>query len=175
MDSSTEKNSTGAGCEFQQNLEILRQIDFFAGLPMETLKVFAYLCTRESFVADDYLYSQGDDDGQAFYIMSGRLDLSHDNDGQSQDIRHCEPGEFIGGLSLLAPVQRLFSLKAGQDTECLVLTREKFVKAIAQFPELTPRIFRSIAERIRSWDQQICFALSEKGLSLEGTAGISAL
>ena len=175
MDSSTGKNSSDAGSEFQQNLEILRQIDFFAGLPMETLKVFAYLCTRESFASDDYLYDMGDDDGQACYILSGRLDLIHEINGQSQTIRQCETGEFIGGLSLLAPVQRLFSLKAGQDTECLVLTREKFAKAIEQFPELTPRIFRSIADSIRSWDQQILFALSEKGLSLEGTAGISAI
>jgi len=175
MDSSAEKNSSDTTCEFQQNLEMLRQIDFFAGLPMETLKVFAYLCARESFTTGDHLYHQDDDDGQAFYILSGQLCLMHAVDGQEQSIRSYDAGVFIGGLSLLGSNQRLFSLKACQDSECLVLNREKFVKAIAQFPDLIPKIFKSVVDSIRSWDQQILFEMSEKGLSLEGAAGISAL
>jgi CRP/FNR family cyclic AMP-dependent transcriptional regulator len=175
MDSSAEKNSSDAACEFQQNLEILRQIDFFAGLPMETLKVFAYLCARESFATEDYLYREDDDDGQAFYILSGQLCLIHEVDGRELSIQIYDAGVFIGGLSLLGSTRRLFSLKAGQDTECLVLTREKFTKAIAQFPDLIPKIFKAVVDSIRSWDQQLLFEMAEKGLSLEGTAGISAL
>jgi CRP-like cAMP-binding protein len=175
MDSSAEKNSSDPACEFQQNLEILRQIDFFAGLPMETLKVFAYLCARESFAAEDYLYREDDDDGQAFYILSGQLSLIHEVDGREVSIRNYEAGEFIGGLSLLGSTRRLFSLKAGQDTECLLLTREKFTKAITQFPDLIPKIFKSVVDSIRSWDQQLLFEMAEKGLSLESAVGISAL
>jgi CRP-like cAMP-binding protein len=175
MDSSTGKNSDGAACEFQQNLEILRQIEFFAGLPMETLKVFAYLCARESFAPGDYLFSEDDDDGQAFYILSGQLALIHEADGREETIREYAPGEFIGGISLLAPLRSLFALKAGQETECLVLSREKFAKAIEQFPELIPKILKSVADSIRSWDQQRLFEMTEKGLSLEGTVGISAI
>jgi CRP-like cAMP-binding protein len=175
MDSSAGKNNSGPTCEFQQNLEILRQIDFFAGLPMETLKVFAYLCARESFATGDHLYRQDDDDGQAFYILSGQLCLIHEEDGREQPIRSYDPGVFIGGLSLLGSNQRLFSLKACQDSECLVLNREKFAKAIAQFPDLIPKIFKAVVDNIRSWDQELLFEMSEKGLSLEGVAGISAL
>jgi CRP/FNR family transcriptional regulator, cyclic AMP receptor protein len=175
MDSSTEKNSAGGTCEFQQNLEILRQIEFFAGLPMETLKVFAYLCARESFSAQDYLYSKDDDDGQAFYVLSGRLVLVHHTDDGEETIREYRPGDFIGGLSLLAPMRRIFALKAGQATDCLVLSREKFAKAIGQFPDLIPRVFKSVADSIRDWDQQRLFEMTEKGLSLEGMVGISAI
>lgn len=175
MDSSAEKNNSGTTCEFQQNLEILRQIDFFAGLPMETLKVFAYLCARESFATGEHLYRQDDDDGQAFFILSGQLCLVHEEDGREQPISSYDPGVFIGGMSLLASTRRLFSLKACQDSECLVLNREKFAKAIEQFPDLIPKIFKSVVDSIRSWDQQLLFAMSEKGLSLEGAAGISAL
>ena len=175
MDSSTGKNSAGGTCEFQQNLEILRQTQFFAGLPMETLKVFAYLCTRESFAAQDCLYDKDDDDGQAFYILSGQLVLVHDTDGGEAVIRDFGPGDFIGGLALLAPMRRLFALKAGQATDCLVLSREKFAKAIGQFPELIPRVFKSMADSIRDWDQQRLFEATEKGLSLKDMVGISAI
>jgi CRP-like cAMP-binding protein len=142
---------------------------------METLKVFAYLCTRESFAPQDFLYSKDDDDGQAFYILSGGLVLVHDGDQGEEAIWEYRPGDFIGGLSLLAPMRRLFALKAGQETSCLVLSREKFAKAIEQFPELIPRIFKSVADSIRDWDQQRLFEMTEKGLSLEGMVGISTI
>ena len=142
---------------------------------METLKVFAYLCGRESFTSGEFVYREDEDDGQAVYILNGQLHLVHEGDGGDQTIQTYDAGEFIGGLSLLAPGRRLFSLKAGQDTACLVLNREKFTKAIEQFPDLVPRIFRSVVDSIRRWDRQILFAFSEKGLSLEGTAGISAM
>lgn len=175
MDSSTEKNDGGSTCEFTQNLEMLRQIEFFAGLPMETLKVFAYLVVREGFAAGDYLYAQEDEDGHAFFILEGELELMRDMDGQELTIGRFVAGDFLGGLSLLSPMRHLFSLKARQDTECLILSREKFTKAIAQFPDLIPRIFRSVAESIRDWDRQRLFEMHEKGLSLEGTVGISAI
>lgn len=175
MDSSTEKNSAGAICEFTQNLEILRQIEFFAGLPMETLKVFAYLLEREAFNAGDYLYHQDDEEGRAFYILKGGLCLVRHIDGQEQMVRHLDEGEFIGGLSLLSPMRHLYSLKAERDTVCLVLTREKFSRAIAQFPELVPRIFKSVADSIRNWDRQRLFEITEKGLILEDMVGISAI
>ena len=50
-----------------------------------------------------------------------------------------------------------------------------FAKAIEQFPELIPKIFKSVVDRIRSWDQDRLFEMTEKGLSLEGATGISAL
>ena len=56
-----------------------------------------------------------------------------------------------------------------------MLSREKFAKAIEQFPVLIPRVFKSVADSIRDWDQQRLFEMTEKGLSLEGTVGISAI
>ena len=47
--SSLDENSLSPSSEYQENLDILRQTYFFSGLPLESLKVFAYLCTREKF------------------------------------------------------------------------------------------------------------------------------
>jgi CRP-like cAMP-binding protein len=63
-------------------------------------------------------------------------------------------GEFIGGLTLLGEVRRLFSLKAVEDTVCLVLEREKFSKAMEQFPIIMPRIFKAVAKNIDSWEER---------------------
>jgi CRP-like cAMP-binding protein len=175
MNSSAADNSTGAGCEFQENLEILRQIDFFAGLPIETLKIFAYLCARENFQSNDYLFTQGEEDGQAFYLISGTAVLVYADGDVVTEVREFGPGEFLGSLALLGSMPRLFGLKVVEPVECLVLNREKFTKAIEQFPELMPRLLKSMVVGIRSWEKSSMRAMAANEISLKGMAGISVL
>ncbi|MCK4984631.1 MAG: cyclic nucleotide-binding domain-containing protein, partial [Desulfobacterales bacterium] len=109
---SSEKNRSGPSSELQENLEILRETYFFSGLPLETLKVFAYLCTRVKFKQGEYIFRQNEDDGRAFYIISGKARLERADNSTTKEIRDCRTGEFLGGLTLLGEVRRLFSLKA---------------------------------------------------------------
>ena len=132
-----EKNNSAPSSEFQENLELLRQIYFFSGLPLETLKVFAYLCSREKFKQDEYIFSQDEDDGRAFYIINGQAQLERRNNGETTGVREYTTGEFIGGLTLLGETKRLFSLKSTTDTTCLVLSREKFSKTMEHVPHVT--------------------------------------
>ena len=125
---SSGKNETNPSSELEQNLEILRQTYFFSVLPLETLKIFAYLCSRENFMQGEYILRQNEDDGQAFYIISGKAALEREDNSNVKEIRECHSGEFLGGLTLLGEARRLFSLKALEDTICLVLVREKFSK-----------------------------------------------
>ena len=78
---SSERNDANPSSELEDNLEILRQTYFFSGLPLETLKVFAYLCTREKFKKDEYIFNQYEEDGRAFYIISGRAILERQDNG----------------------------------------------------------------------------------------------
>ena len=151
---SSEKNRNDPSSELEENLEILRGIYFFSGLPLETLKVFAYLCTRVKFKQGEYIFRQNEDDGRAFYIISGKAILERTDNSTAKEIRDCNAGEFLGGLALLGETRRLFSLKAVQDTICLVLSREKFSKAIEQFPDTMPRIFKAVAKNIDAWEER---------------------
>lgn len=155
-----EKNNTAPSSEFQENLELLRQIYFFSGLPLETLKVFAYLCSREKFKQDEYIFSQDEDDGQAFYIISGLAQLERRDNGETIEVREYKTGDFIGGLTLLGEAKRLFSLKSATETTCLVLNREKFSKTMEQFPALLVKIFNAVAKGIDTWEERF---LSSRG------------
>jgi CRP/FNR family cyclic AMP-dependent transcriptional regulator len=151
---SSGKNEANPSSELEQNLEILRQTYFFSGLPLETLKIFAYLCAREKFKQGEYIFRQNEDDGQAFYIISGKGMLEREDKSSVKEIRECHSGEFLGGLTLLGEARRLFSLRAVQDTTCLVLAREKFSKTREQFPDIMPRIFKEVAKNIDAWEER---------------------
>ena len=157
-----EKNNSAPASEFQENLEILRQTYFFSGLPLETLKIFAYLCTREKFRQGEYIFRQDEDDGQAFYIIDGQARLERADKGETMEIRDCVTGEFLGGLTLLGETRRLFSLKSITDTTCLVLDRGKFMKTMEQFPNLLPKICNAMAKSIDSWEDRFLSDLGDQ-------------
>ena len=154
MNSYMENNEADPSSEFDYNLRILREIPFFSGIPIEALKVLAYLCTREIFKPDEFLFSQNDNDGCAFYILSGTAKLVRKTDADELEIRDYKKGDFLGGLVLMGNMRRLFSLKASAETTCIILTREKFSKVMEQFPELTPRILNSLNEGLRVWEER---------------------
>ena len=154
MNSNTESNKDQGACEYQENVDMLRQIDFFSGLPLEATKVFAYLCTRETFKAGDYLFQQGDEDDRAFYLISGDALLEHKSEKTEGAVRTYTSGEFVGRLTLVGKMRRLFSLKAQTDVTCLVLDREKFSKALEQFPDVMPKIIKVLVDNIYNWDKR---------------------
>lgn len=158
--SSLDENSPSPPCEYQENLDILRQTYFFSGVPLESLKIFAYLCTRERYRNDEILFRQGEDDGDAFCLISGRARLERAVDSKTLPVRVFGPGEFIGGLSLLSETRRLYSLRALEDTVCLVLSREKFSKTLQQFPGQMPRIFKAVVNAINRWEEHFLNEMS---------------
>ncbi len=155
MNSFTERRQAADTSEFKENLEILRQMDFFSALSLEALKVFAYLFTRERFKPGDYLFNQDDNDGKAYYIISGEVQLIREDERGTSALRTYGDGEFLGGLALLGDMRRLFSLKVVTETSCLVMSREKFARAIEQFPELMPRVLETMVGRIRTWEERL--------------------
>jgi CRP-like cAMP-binding protein len=172
---SSENKETKPLSELEENLEILRQTYFFSVLPLETLKIFAYLCTREKFKDGEYIFRQNEDDGQAFYIISGKATLEREDNGSSKEIRDCRSGEFLGGLTLLGEARRLFSLKAVEDTVCLVLVREKFSKASEQFPDIMPRIFKAVAKNIDSWEERFLADRADRCGECMANLGVSLI
>ncbi len=175
MSSNSDPDKSTTLCEFQDNLSILRQVAFFSGLPLEILKVFAYLCTREGFKPGQALFKQGDDDGCGYFILSGTAELIHEKNGAEHLIKTYQEGNFIGILALLGTMPRLFSLRASEQTTCLVISRHKFSKAMERFPEIMPKLIQTIINRISLWEKQAIHACSDQLSSRDNLLGISIL
>ena len=156
MSSCQDGADSGSACEFNQNLSIFREIPLFAGMPIQVHKVLAYLCSRETFDVGESIFQQGDDDGQAIYILSGRAILSRNDESRGlMTIAEYGVGDFLGGLSLMGPSPRLFSLEARTTLICMVLSREKFQHAMEQFPEAMPKALQAVVSRIGDWDNRL--------------------
>jgi CRP-like cAMP-binding protein len=97
----------------------------------------------------------------ARHILSGKVRLVHADEDGEQMIRDYGTGEFLGGMTLLGGMHRLFSLKALTEVTCLILSREKFSSTIKQFPDLMPKIVESVVERISAWEERFLVSRAE--------------
>lgn len=175
MNSNSGKNETGESSEYQENLDILRQIDFFSGLPLEATKLFAYLCRRESCKSGDVIFQQDDEDDRAFFIISGQARLSQRTGRDETGIREYGPGDFIGRMTLLGQIRRLFTLTATTEVVSLVITREKFSKALEKFPDLVQKFIDVLIKDIYSWEKNFLQAHTGECKDCKEFAGVSLL
>jgi CRP/FNR family cyclic AMP-dependent transcriptional regulator len=175
MSSSTEKEQVPRVSEFQADLEILREVQFFSGLSLEALKLVAYLCARQDFRPGDLLFRQDEHDGTAFYIVSGRAGIMRDNERGGAVLKTYGKGEFLGGLALVCEMRRLFTLRALTEMTCVTLTRDRFTKVLEQFPEVTAKVLQTVAEAIVVWEQRLLTGGRGLGEVCAHLAGMSLL
>jgi len=161
--------------EYQENLEILLQIPVFSGLPMEAQKVLAYLCTREVFKPGEFLFTEGDTDEHAYFILEGKAGLMLTVDGTSEQVREYGESTFLGGLSLLCPAKRLYSLKALTHMRCVIFARDKFQRTLEQFPDLARMVIQEICTLIHQWESSLIVEHARHCPDCRGSVGVSLI
>jgi CRP-like cAMP-binding protein len=160
MSSPTETEGAGSQgrrrrSELEENLEILRNVPAFAGIPLERLKLYAYLSRRIPYGEGEFLFRQGERDDRGYIVISGQAQLVREYANHSAFLEILNEGDFFGGLALLADIRRLFSAKAITPVECLTLDRESFRKLLVQFPELAIKVLEVMIKRIARMEEKL--------------------
>jgi CRP/FNR family transcriptional regulator, cyclic AMP receptor protein len=139
--------------EYQANLELLIQVPLFAGLPLEAIKVLAYLCKRETYKPGEIIFNEHEVDTNAYYLLEGIAELIREVDGEAGYTEFGER-EFLGGISLFCDIKRLFSLRAKTKVVCLTLSRERFQKVLERFPEISVKMIQGILMSVHAWEER---------------------
>lgn len=138
----------------QQNLDLLNELPFFSSFPAKAMKLLAFLAGRSRFSQNDILFEEGDDNGQAYLILSGQLALIKKIGGEEIVIQQYLTGDFLGSFSLLGPMPSLFILQATVETTLLTLNRKQFSKILEQFPETVNIALRSLLKELHQWERK---------------------
>jgi len=176
MNSLMNKNDSTDKSEFAKNINIFRQIEFFSSIPIEVIKLFAFLCKRQSYKAGDLIFHQNDDDGCSYYILSGKAKLVLTKEKKEYFIREYEAESYFGVLSLMTHMVNQFSLIATEETTCMVMTREAFSKVVDQFPDIPFKIAKGIGQRVLQAERKCILEFESKGRDdLKNFLGISLI
>lgn len=148
-------------CEFDENLNALRSIPLFSGMPLESLKAMAYLCKRFNYKEGHVLIEQGQRDDTAYFIVSGEVEALRNSDAGEKVLAAYGPEKFIGVLALMGDVDRLFTLKVTAPAVIMTLKRSSFQNAMARSEEFMSKFLQSVAQRIVRWEKDSLAAKNE--------------
>lgn len=148
-------NEPDGRCELETNLEVLRKIPVFSGIPLQRLKLYAYLCKRVCYRTGEFIFRQGDSDDHGYILVSGSAQIIREYEDHSLFLNELSEGEFFGGVALLSDIKRLFSVKASTDLQCLTLDRESFRKLLVQFPEVGVKVLDLMVKRIVAMEEKL--------------------
>ena len=151
-----ELDATGRRrCELDQNVEILRRVPTFSGIPIERLKLYAYLSQRRHYRAGEFVFRQGESGSLGYVVICGKAQVIGELKTHSILLNEFGEGDFFGGLALLSDAARLFSVRAVNDLECLTIDRETFQKLFVQFPEVGLRTLNFMIRRVAQMQQKL--------------------
>ena len=110
-------------------VELLRQVPFFASLPEASIERLARRATDEHVAAGATIVAQ-DEPGESFYVV---------RDGAAEVLvggastATLGTGGYFGEIALLRNVPRTATVQARTNTDLLVLTRDDFLTAIVGY------------------------------------------
>jgi len=120
------------------------------------------------------LMRQGEPGDALYLLVSGRLRVYIEEDGQQRVVREISRGEVVGEMSLITDAPRSATLVAIRDSVLVSLGKDDFAHLQAHSPQVTLALTRQIIERLRTergrtvMDRPVTMAL------LPITAGVDA-
>jgi CRP-like cAMP-binding protein len=129
---------------------LLASAPLFAKLDPRDLDALVQVARVRRLAPREELVHKGDEGGQIFLIVKGRLKATTPSrEGSEVTFSIMGPGEVCGELALLAGGRRTASMAALDDCELLVLDRRDFLPVLRSRPEVAIRLLEVLAERVR--------------------------
>ncbi len=132
----------------------LKKCPVFKELNDKEIAVLAALMEERSYNINSFIFEEGMPVSAFYLIKKGRVKLSRNLPGvENHPLLILGPGQFFGELSLLYATQKVYTAKALENVELLVLTKEKFQYLSEKAPSVALKFIRQLAvNTLMRWD-----------------------
>lgn len=117
------------------------------------------------FKSGEVILKQGDDGNSAYLIVSGAVEVAVGEGSRSKTVATLGAGDVFGEMSLLAPGPRSATVRATDDTECVVTSYDDFMDSIRDNPEQAVEFLRTLVLRLRRMNELIASVDPKRGLT----------
>ncbi|MET2832423.1 cyclic nucleotide-binding domain-containing protein [Mesorhizobium shangrilense] len=128
------------------DIRILSAVGLFQGFTQEQLRLLAFGAETTLLQADRKLYREDDEADSAYVVVSGRIALYREQNGERIPIGTASPGAMLSELALIADTKRLTSASAAIDSEVIRLSRKMFRRILEEYPEIAAQLHQRISE-----------------------------
>src|SRR5262245_44068243 len=129
----------------------LARIPLFGRLDDDERKLLLEMMHEERFAANQTVFWLGDPGSDFYLVTHGRLSIIIPNEaGEHVTLSTIGPGAFFGEISFLDGGRRTATVRAIEDSACLVLRRESFHDFLRKRPDVAIEILTVMGSRQRS-------------------------
>lgn len=130
-------------------VDLLKETALFHSLQPDELSLIARSTRLESYPAGKVVIREGRVGTAFFVVVSGRVEVVKEIDGPDPLVlAHFGPGDFFGEIATIKHLPRSASVRAIEDTQCLVIWRADFDGFITHFPEAAAQVEAVARERL---------------------------
>ncbi|MBV1871220.1 MAG: GGDEF domain-containing protein [Gammaproteobacteria bacterium] len=115
-------------------------------------------CRVQKYASGTLIITPDDHNLNVYAILKGQLSILHDNSG-SEPLTVLGPGETVGEISVFDGQKPSAYVKATQDSELLVISREVLWDMIDDSHEISRNLLHILAKRIRSGNTTVLNSL----------------
>ena len=143
-----ERTAAGQDLEEDEDIQLLRQIPFFANLDRSHLKLLAATCEKLQFPAGTYIFHQGERADSMYVLVNGEAEIIVSEGGTETALRRIGRNQVVGEIALLTDETRSASIRAVSDLEAIRLTRETFVELVKDRTDISFQLIQQLAKRL---------------------------
>lgn len=133
-----------------QNIDVLKQIPWFASLPPAALEQVARIAQENHYQAGQFLFHEKELGERAYIIKSGQVEVLRSVGTPHETFLGVSgPGELIGEMAILEQEARSASVRAVEETATLEITGEDFEQLIAQNGAIGYQVVKMLSHRMR--------------------------
>ncbi len=134
-----------------EKIEILgekmkKEFRFFSALSPDEINAFLGFCENRQFDAGQNLWTEGDEDNFAAFIVSGKVGIKKrtEFEGKYMIVGTFAKGTVVGELCLLTKQTGSVTSIVLEDTDVVRLATEDFEKLMTKYPMLGLKLLRHI-------------------------------
>lgn len=130
--------------------DTLAQIPLFSQFPRRHLTRLGKTLVSRNFPKGQLIVKEGDRAVGFFVITEGAAEVVRGLGGPNERaLATLRAGDFFGEMALLDGYPRSASVRALEDTECLVLSRWDFLAELRQSPHMAASMLPILSARLR--------------------------
>jgi CRP-like cAMP-binding protein len=134
---------------FERDVETLRNIPLFAGLPTARLKLIAYTAEIVRFEPGEVMVQQGAPADAVYIITEGEAEVwLADADGHEIHVATVGPNSLLGEIAVIARSRRTTSVRAKDRVVTFKISANVFLDLVRQSPDIGMQVLTVLAQRL---------------------------
>jgi CRP-like cAMP-binding protein len=139
-----------------RDVETLRNIPLFAGLPPPRLKLIAYTAEMVRFESGEVIVRQGDPADAVYILAEGEAEvLLTDDQGQVMSLGTMGRHTLFGEIGVLCKGRRTTTVKAKEGVVTYKISSQLFLELVRSSPEIGMQVMMVLAERLERSTQRL--------------------